>query len=203
MRSLRLLAGPAAGEAGGFGDLDEFLPPPARRPGVAYEVIRVTVGRQEVATLAQMAAPTGVQLEYWCALAAEAHRAEESAARALDRPLAAVRQSLDAAARTADQPQASFRYGRRLQAYARALTRSGLRVREHSKGELALPLPYHTALAWEHAAAASSRSLEAFAHHLLHDPPSAAHRWEAAAAAAGLLLGEWVALQAARRARAS
>jgi hypothetical protein len=60
----------------------------------------------------------------------------------------------------------------------------------------------HSIIAWELAATEEDQTVEEWAVDVLSELPPGRQLWEAASAIAGLTLGEWVAVQAARRSSA-
>ena len=149
------------------------------RPGMAHETVKLELPPTPTVILCELAALDGLPVGLWAAIAVEAERARGDADAA----------ALDEAAREAAPPAP---YPTRLTEYAAALRAA----RQHRpvRAPIVMPVPYHTLLAWSHAA---EGSLLAWICALLERMPRRRHLWEAAAAERGQTLAEWVAIRAA------
>lgn len=190
-------------QGGGDDVVEAFTPAPfvfARqplRPGVAHEPLCLAFDPALLKLIERTAALEGMPAEQWAAISIESERVLRIAAEATGQPTIQLEQGLAA---TAVRPNASVisHQGRRLNGYARALRRLAPRGQLDLAGELRLPVPYHSLLAWELEAIGARMSLGEWVADLLSGPPKGRVIWEAAAAETGELLGSWVALQAAR-----
>jgi hypothetical protein len=167
------------------------------RPGVAHEPLCLAFDPALMKLIERTAALEGMPAEQWAAIAIESERVLRIAAEATGRPTIQLEQGLAAAAVRSNAPAISHQ-GRRLSGYARALRRLGPRGQVDLAGQLRLPVPYHSLLAWELESIEASVPLGEWIADLLCGPPKGRVVWEAAAAEAGELLGSWVVLQAAR-----
>ena len=148
------------------------------RPGLAHETVELELPPTATVIVAELAALDGLPVGLWAALAVESERARGDAdAAALDEA------ALDPAPRAP--------YPTQLTVYAAALRAA--RPVEPVRAPIAMPVPYHTLLAWSHAA---EGSLLAWICALLERMPRRRHLWEAAAAERGQTLAEWVAMRA-------
>jgi hypothetical protein len=172
----------------------------ALRPGVAHERLEVALDRDTVSAVEAAASADGVPSELWAVIAVESERALRTAAAATGVARNRLEAALnDAAAHPLTVTAAG--HGRRLAGYARALRRGDANTPTGAARGLTIIVAYHTLFAWELEAAHTGASVESWAAALLAVMPQGRLQWEAAAAEAGQTLGEWVALQATRRAR--
>lgn len=151
----------------------------ACRPGMAHETVELELPPTAAAIVRELASLDGLPVGLWAALAVESERALAGADPA----------PLDFAARTSAPPAP---YPTRLTAYATALRAA--RPRPSERARIAMPVPYHTLLAWSQAAGGSMLSWICAQ---LETMPRRRHLWEAAAAERGQTLAEWVAIQRA------
>jgi len=168
------------------------------RPGVAHEPLSLALDPGLLKLVERTAALEGMPADQWAAISVESERALRIAAKANDQPAVQLEQEL---AVVAVKPNASAisHHGRRLGGYARALRRLTPRRELALTGELRIPVPYHSLLAWELEAIGARMPLDEWVGDLLMTgPPKGRVAWEASAAEAGEMLGGWVVLQAAR-----
>jgi hypothetical protein len=169
------------------------------RPGLAHERLEIALDRDPASAVEAAASADGVPSELWAAIAIESERALRTAAAATG----VARDHLEAALNNAaahPQTVTAAGRGRRLAGYARALRHGDADTPIGAARRLTIIVAYHTLFAWELEAAYAGASVESWASALLAVMPQGRLRWEAAAAETGQTLGEWVALQAARRA---
>lgn len=156
----------------------------AQRPGTAHEIVELDLAPTPTVIVRELASLDGLPVGLWAAIAVESERARV----ATGADIAA----LDAAA-SRTGPRAPF--PTRLTAYAAALRAASSRPAERAR--IAMPVAYHTVLAWSLAA---EGSMLAWICAQLEAVPRRRHLWEAAAAERGQTLGEWVALAATQTA---
>ncbi len=149
------------------------------RPGMAHEIVELELPPTATVIVSELAALDGLPVGLWAALAVESERARGDADAAW----------LDEAAR---EPAPPAPYPTRLTAYAAALRAA--RPHDPVRAPIAMPVAYHTLLAWSQAA---EGSLLAWICALLERMPRRRHLWEAAAAERGQTLAEWVAIRTA------
>jgi hypothetical protein len=170
------------------------------RPGLGHEILTLTLGAPIAEAVAEAARADALPCGLWAGIAIESERALRASADAHGVLPAQLERRLDALSAQAGCPFPGP-HGRRLLAYARAIRR-GLPGPPHRVAEesLVVTVAYHTLLAWDRQAASEQLDTRSWAEALLAYVPVGRVSWEAAAAEAGETLGEWVALQAARRA---
>lgn len=149
------------------------------RPGMAHEIVELELPPTATVIVAELAALDGLPVGLWAALAVESERARVAVGGDADR--------LDAAARRS-APAAPF--PTRLTAYAAALRAA--HAQAPVRAPIAMPVAYHTLLAWSQAA---EGSMLAWICSQLEVIPRRRHLWEAAAADRGQTLAEWVAMR--------
>ena len=153
----------------------------SRRPGMAHETVELELPATATVIVSELAALDGLPVGLWAAIAVESERARVAVGGDADR--------LDAAARWT-APAAPF--PTRLTAYAAALRAA--HARDPVRAPIAMPVAYHTLLAWSRAA---EGSMLAWICAQLEVIPRRRHLWEAAAAERGQTLAEWVAIRTA------
>jgi hypothetical protein len=169
------------------------------RPGLAHEQLELALEAQEVAAIEAAASAEGVPTGLWASIVIESERVLCIAAEATG----AARPTLEAVLNDASTDRSAMdfvrRHGRRLAEYARALRNDFAEPFGDPRHRLAVPVGYHTLVAWEIEAGKAGKTLEQWGVGLLIQAPAGRARWEAAAAESGQTLGEWVAVEAARR----
>lgn len=196
---LRVLAGGPAEVVDAYRAAPFDLAVHPLRPGMAHEAVTLTLDLALGDAVERAAADEGLPTPLWAALVIESERALQALAHDVGVEEEAVEQALNlAAAESPDEP--SVQRGRRLIRYALALRTPRPRSARSPCGRLKLPVPQHTFIAWESAAAAARLTVADWAAARLVRVPAGRARWESAAARAGQTLGEWIAVQAARRA---
>jgi hypothetical protein len=171
------------------------------RPGVAHEPLAARFDGALAHAVAEAASGDGLDIAAWVVLTVESERSLDALTLAPGERDLLVR-FLD---EEAGQPPPGFIGGPvRLRAYGAALRR--LRSTPLPQGlsrQLTLAVPYHSAGAWARRAAVANCSPQEWVTTIVARLPRRRHLWEAVAAEQGSMLGEWIALQAARRLRAS
>jgi hypothetical protein len=186
-----------------------FDPPPlllderTQRPGELASPVVVEVPSALGVRLDSLARGARLPVPLFARIAVEAARALDELTSVLEPPDAeAVAALLD----TAAEPNASgFEPppARALRVYARALCSGGATARRGSPSDLTLIVSDRLRARWSLAAQAEGLALEAWIASKLERARGGCERWEAQAAFDGQTLGEWVMLQALRRARRS
>lgn len=201
--SLRLLQGGDEHAVGAYAPIAFDLRVHPMRPGLAHETLMVSLEAPVAAAIAETASAEALPCGLWAGIAIESERALRAAADAHRVGPETLKRQLDAWSMSAGRSLPGA-HGRRLQAYARAI-RHGVPALPSAVAEesLAVTVAYHSLLAWDRQAASEDTDTASWAQALLAVGPVGRPSWEAAAAQAGQTLGEWVALQAARRASAA
>jgi hypothetical protein len=168
------------------------------RPGLAHAAVTLTLDAKLAEAVEGGAAVDGLPTPLWAGLAIESERAVRALAQGTGIDTTALERTLAAAAVHTAHTLVAQR-GRRLARYALALRTCGARETERPRQRLTVAVPQHTLTAWELAAAVERQSVVDWAVARLASLPAGRARWESAAAQAGQTLGEWIAVQAARR----
>lgn len=164
----------------------------SRRPGLAHEDLALHVDRSTARRVARLAASDRIPVALWAVIAIESERALRAVA-----PSAEARAQLilrlDVASVNSTEMLDS---DTRLDSYASALRGPPVPESLEWATRLELLVPYHSLRAWQIAAIRSKLPLHDWARgQLLAARPGRA-TWEAAAAARGQTLGEWIVLGA-------
>jgi hypothetical protein len=168
------------------------------RPGFAHEAVTLALDARRAEAVERGAAAEGLPTPLWTGLVIESERALQAVARDAGINATTLGNSLNGAAARTTAGLAVQR-SRRLGRYALALQRCGPRNAHPPCQRLTIAVPQHTLTAWELAAGLERTTVEPWATAHLETLPEGRHHWESAAAQAGQTLGEWIALQAARR----
>lgn len=164
----------------------------SRRPGLAHEELGLSLDRSTAERVVRQT--DGLPPPLWAVIAIESERALGAATRPGESDAVLARRLDWTARRTTPNP----RRRTQLAAYAAALRRPPATAQPAPvTTPLALLVPYHTLLAWEIAGDQDSVSLADWARARLATVEMGRCLWEAAAADAGQMLAEWVALRAA------
>ena len=168
------------------------------RPGMAHERLNLVLDPERARAVAGAAEADGVPVELWAGITIESERA----LRATSQDFGVDRKELEALLATAAKEHVPIvlAHGRRLAAYSRALRRQSLGAASGMQVTMTALVPYHSLVAWETQAGRAGERLEVWASGLLDAIPSGRVIWEATAAQRGQTLGEWIVVQAARRA---
>jgi hypothetical protein len=171
------------------------------RPGVAHEPLAARLDGALAHAVSEAASGDGVDIAAWVVLTVESERSLDALALA-PRERDLLTRFLD---EEAAQPAPGFIGGAaRLRAYAAALRRlRSAPLPQSLSRQLILAVPYHSASAWARSAAAANCSPQEWVATVVARLPRRRHLWEAVAAEQGSTLGEWIALQAAWRLRAT
>lgn len=168
------------------------------RPGVAHDGLTLALDSALASGVERAAAGEGLPTPLWAALVIESERALHTLARDTATDTRILERALEDSALCAFDVLPALR-GRRLVRYALALCDLRPRATRTPQRQLTLAVPHHTLVAWELAATAEQQALTQWAEGHLRRLPSDRARWESAAAKAGQTIGEWIAVQAARR----
>lgn len=142
----------------------------------------------------ERAAAAGLATNAWAGLAIESQRSLAAVAPGGEKELAVV---LDRVA--AEEPGGLLaQRSRRLVRYGLALKAASPRDAQPERRSLRVVTTQHSIIAWELAATAARQTPDRWAVDMLSAAPAGCELWEAASAIAGLMLGEWIAIQAAR-----
>lgn len=183
----------------------DFAPPPfsleaqPQRPGELAELIDVNLTPAEIARVAAAAAQAGLPLTLWLYIAVEAERALAEVASVLELEPDELIAAFDAAVQSCSPRGPRHVFTRRLDDYAGALVDTKPATLPAPE-RLSVRVPHRIAAGWAHAAAAAGRPFDCWLTTMIAAATGREH-WEAAAAADGQTLAEWVWLQAARCAR--
>jgi hypothetical protein len=177
----------------------------SQRPGELADVVVVRIG----GSLAKEAWLSGrrarLPFALYAVLAVEAVRAAGEVADEAGIPFTRIVDALDAASAVTFPTEFEPPPARPLRAYARALVSGGCHSTAEPTGEadlvVDLVVPDRLRARWTLAAQHSGITLNRWIEGRLSEAPAGVERWEAAAAAAGRTLAEWVSLQAMRRLR--
>ena len=189
---------------GGASTVDDFPPVPGlpagerpARPGLALAPLLVTVDPRTAARIEVAAAGCGVTTTLWSVVAVESARALEAIADALEQTTAALVDPLDEIADAAD---GAVLGGRRseLALYSLGLRHATPRRARPARTAVNLSVPTNLLLAWQSVASQRSTNAADWASMQLRQAERSRMSWEAASAAIGLGLAEWISLQAAR-----
>lgn len=168
------------------------------RPGVAHEELALVLDAALADRVEQRAVATGLPAPVWAGMVIESQRALAAAAPGHEEELSRVLDDL-----AAQQPDGLLaQRSRRLVRYGLALRAGSARPAQPARRSLRVVTTQQSMIAWELAAAASGQIPARWAVDILAGLPTGREMWEAASAIAGLMLGEWVAVQAARRSSA-
>jgi hypothetical protein len=186
-----------------------FRPPPyrlgerAQRPGELADLLVADLGTRALKHADVVARAAGLPLPLAVVIAIESERALGEAATAADLDRADLVEALDAA--SADRAAAAFDAPptRRLRAYGTALRSGGYRRTRHDGDRLELAVPHRLLACWTVAAQEARQTLNDWLSEMITAATTGRESWEAAAAAEGRTLAEWIALQALKRARRS
>ena len=162
------------------------------RPGELVMPVRIDLGDGAMAQAIREASASRVPVELWVRIAIEGSRQLDLVIAATGVSRGAFAAHLDGLADGARTAPGSL-HTPGLSMYARRL-RSGepTGVREAGRSPLTVLIPDTLALAWTRAANRGADSLAGWAEARLRSAPEGVVGWEAAAAASGDSLGEWM-----------
>lgn len=162
-------------------------------------MIDVDLTHAGIARVAVAAAQTGLPLALWLYIAVEGERAVAEVTSVLDLEPGGLVAVLDAAAQSCPPRGPRHVLVRRMGEYAAALVDAKPATRP-APDRLAVRVPHRVAAGWAHAAAAAGQPFDRWLATMTTAATGHEH-WEAAAAAEGRTLAEWIWLQAASWAR--
>lgn len=168
------------------------------RPGIGHEELVLSLDVAVVQRVEELASAAGLPAGAWAGVVIEAERALSAVGSEDGSTLAEV---LDLVAAREPMVLLAQRH-RRLVRYGLALRSASPRPAETVRESLQVVAAQQSVIAWELAAAAADQTVERWAVEMLLALPAGRELWEAASAIAGISLGEWVAVQAARRSSA-
>jgi hypothetical protein len=175
-----------------------------QRPGDLCESVVVDFPTPVLAAARRYADEAAIPLPLWLTIAVEAERALQAAVAATGVDTVVLANTADRVASQRARYDIPPPQARRLASYAGALRVGDSAVAAAGAANatrVVLRVSHLTAATWSLAAARTGRSLEAWVTSVALVPGR--ELWEATAAASGLLLSEWLLLQAARLARST
>ena len=162
------------------------------RPGELPAIVPIEVDSAVRSTAAQAAVARRLPIELWIRLAVDGWRHANYAAAATDVSLDQLADWCDQRAAGADQPPLVVT-GRLHQAYARLIDEGDATATpRRATSRIHLLLPDVVLSGWSVGAAAAGVDLSTYVSRALEQAPDGVASWEAAAAARGLSLGEWI-----------
>jgi hypothetical protein len=175
-----------------------------QRPGELTATVVIGLDVPTRRYVMQSAASEGLPPSLWLAIAIEAQRCLSCASELLGVSLEELVHELDRAASSSWENRHDHPAMARLRAYA-SVVREGRRGGCMTAVPASLPLSpgLHVAAAWALQAEGIGVNVEQWASHAANALPAGRAAWEAASAAEGQPLAEWILVQAARRRRAA
>lgn len=189
--ALRLLQGGSAGRDVAKARLPSLAAQPFR-PGELVMPICISLGAESGACAGRHANAAGLPVELWARLAIEGGRQLARAVTVAGLERDALSARLDELATQDERPVIGLAT-RGLSGYAHLLQiAEPTDLRQPQLSRLTLLIPDVLALGWTRAAKADGKSLSAWSDERVLTAPANVVKWEAAAAATGDSLGEWI-----------